>query len=162
MWKLKIAEGKGPYLFSTNNYVGKQIWEFDPDARTPEERKTVEQTRQAYKDNFKKDRTRAPSCADLLMRMQLKKENKNIDLSIAPVRLGETEEVNNANCLQLKKENKNIDLNIPAVRLGETEEVKYEAVTIALKKAIRLNGAIQSSDGHWPVENASPCFSHLP
>ncbi|KAF7147238.1 hypothetical protein RHSIM_Rhsim03G0095200 [Rhododendron simsii] len=128
MWKLKIAEGKGPYLFSTNNYVGRQIWEFDPDAGTLEEREAVEQARQEYKDNFKKDRTRALPCADLLMRMQLKKENKNIDLSI------------------------------PVVRLGETEEVKYEAVTTALKKAIRLNRAIQSSDGHWPAENAADYF----
>ncbi|XP_058208037.1 dammarenediol II synthase-like [Rhododendron vialii] len=128
MWKLKIAEGKGPYLFSTNNYVGRQIWEFDPDAGTPEECEVVEQARQEYKDNFKKDRTRALPCADLLMRMQLKKENKNINLSI------------------------------PAVRLGETEEVKYEAVTTALRKAIRLNRAIQSSDGHWPAENAGPMF----
>ncbi|XP_058208028.1 dammarenediol II synthase-like isoform X4 [Rhododendron vialii] len=71
MWKLKIAEGKGPYLFSTNNYVGRQIWEFDPDAGTPEEREAVEQARQEYKDNSKKDRTRAPPCADLLMRMQI-------------------------------------------------------------------------------------------
>ncbi|XP_058208026.1 dammarenediol II synthase-like isoform X2 [Rhododendron vialii] len=128
MWKLKIAEGKGPYLFSTNNYVGRQIWEFDPDVGTPEECEVVEQARQEYKDNFKKDRTRALPCADLLMQMQLKKENKNIDLSI------------------------------PAMRLGETEEVKYEAVTTALRKAIRLNRAIQSSDGHWPAENAGPMF----
>ncbi|KAF7148815.1 hypothetical protein RHSIM_Rhsim03G0095400 [Rhododendron simsii] len=128
MWKLKIAEGKGPYLFSTNNYVGRQIWEFDPDAGTPEEREAIEQARQEYKDNSKKDRTRALPCADLLMRIQLKKENKNIDLSIAPV------------------------------RLGETDEVKYEAVTTALRKAIRLNRAIQSSDGHWPAENAGPMF----
>ncbi|KAI8563347.1 hypothetical protein RHMOL_Rhmol03G0104900 [Rhododendron molle] len=128
MWKLKIAEGKGPYLFSTNNYVGRQIWEFDPDAGTLEEREAVEQARQGYKDNFKKDRTRALPCADLLMRLQLKKENKNIDLSI------------------------------PAERLGEIEEVKYEAVTTALRKAIRLNRAIQSCDGHWPAENAGPMF----
>ncbi|XP_058208022.1 dammarenediol II synthase-like [Rhododendron vialii] len=128
MWKLKIAEGKGPYLFSTNNYVGRQIWEFEPDAGTPEEREAVEQARQEYKDNFKKDRTRAPPCADLLMRMQLKKENKNIDLSIL------------------------------AMRLAETEDVKYETVTTALKKAIRLNRAIQSSDGHWPAENSGPMF----
>ncbi|KAF7148107.1 hypothetical protein RHSIM_Rhsim03G0094600 [Rhododendron simsii] len=128
MWKLKISEGKGPYLFSTNNYVGRQIWEFDPDAGTPEEREAVEQARQEYKDNSKKDRTRAPPCADLLMRMQLKKENKNIDLSIAPV------------------------------RLGETEEVKHEAVTTALRKAIQLNRAIQSSDGHWPAENTGVMF----
>ncbi|KAI8563348.1 hypothetical protein RHMOL_Rhmol03G0105000 [Rhododendron molle] len=46
---------------------------------------------------------------------------------------------------ELKKENKNIDLSIPTVRLGETEDVNYEAVTTALRKAIRLNRAIQST-----------------
>ncbi|XP_058208104.1 dammarenediol II synthase-like [Rhododendron vialii] len=44
------------------------------------------------------------------------------------------------------------------MRLAETEDVKYETVTTALKKAIRLNRAIQSSDGHWPAENSGPMF----
>lgn len=62
-------------------------------------------------------------------------------------------------CLQLKKENSHIDvLGIPPVRVGENEEVTYEAATIAVKKALRLNRAIQAKDGHWPAENAGPMF----
>ncbi|XP_028094856.1 dammarenediol II synthase-like isoform X1 [Camellia sinensis] len=128
MWKLKVAEGHGPYLFSTNKYIGRQIWEFEPNAGSPEERAAVEEAREEYKKKSKQDRARALPCSDLLMRMQLKKENNNIDLSIPPV------------------------------RVGEKEEVTYEAATIALRKAIRLNRAIQARDGHWPAENAGPMF----
>ncbi|CBI30891.3 beta-amyrin synthase [Vitis vinifera] len=88
MWKLKIAEGHGPWLYSLNNFVGRQIWEFDPEAGTPEEREEVWKVQ----ENFTKNRFRYKPNGDLLMRMQLIKENQ-IDLSIPPVRLGENEEV---------------------------------------------------------------------
>ncbi|KAL1834017.1 dammarenediol II synthase-like [Daucus carota subsp. sativus] len=126
MWKLQIAEGGKPYLYSTNNFVGRQIWEFDPNAGTPEEREEVEKAREIFKINCSTKGVHP--CGDLLMRMQLIKEN-GIDL-----------------------------LSQPPVRLGENEEVKYEAVTIAVKKAIRLNRAIQAHDGHWPAENAGSLF----
>nr|GEY97362.1 dammarenediol II synthase-like [Tanacetum cinerariifolium] len=59
---------------------------------------------------------------------------------------------------QLIKES-GIDLmSEPPVRLGDEEDVNYEAVTTAVKKAIRLNRAIQAWDGHWPAENAGPHF----
>ncbi|KAM4113409.1 hypothetical protein ACJW30_05G218200 [Castanea mollissima] len=68
MWKLKIGEGKNdPYLFSTNNFAGRQTWEFDPEAGTPEERAEVEEARQ----NFHKNRRQFPACGDLLWRMQV-------------------------------------------------------------------------------------------
>ncbi|KAL8108334.1 hypothetical protein AgCh_024698 [Apium graveolens] len=126
MWKLKIAEGGKPYLYSTNNFVGRQIWEFQPDAGTPEERQEVERARDFFKYNCMKKGVHA--CGDLLMRMQLIKEN-GIDL-----------------------------LSLQPVKLGEHEEVNYEAATTAVKKAIRLNRAIQAHDGHWPAENAGSMF----
>ena len=44
------------------------------------------------------------------------------------------------------------------MRLGENEDVNYDAVTTTVKKAVRLNRAIQAKDGHWPAENAGPMF----
>ena len=91
MWKLKVAEGHGPYLYSTNNFVGRQIWEFDSEAGTPEEREEVDKAREYYRNNRRQG---VHPCGDMLMRMQLIKES-GIDLmSIPPVRLGEKEEVN--------------------------------------------------------------------
>ncbi|KAL0442518.1 UNVERIFIED_CONTAM: Dammarenediol II synthase [Sesamum latifolium] len=125
MWKLKIAEGHGPYLYSTNNFVGRQIWRYDPYAGTPEERQAFQKAREEFNENRKKG---FHSCGDLFMRMQLKRES-GIDL-----------------------------LSIPPVRVGEKEEVSYETATTAVKKALRLNRAVQASDGHWPAENAGPMF----
>ncbi|GLT69672.1 hypothetical protein SLA2020_418060 [Shorea laevis] len=44
MWRLKIADGgSDPYIYSTNNFVGRQTWEFDPQAGSPQERAEVEE-----------------------------------------------------------------------------------------------------------------------
>ena len=68
MWKLKIADGgNDPYIYSTNNFVGRQIWEFDTEAGTPEERAEVEEARQ----NFYKNRYEVKPSGDLLWRMQV-------------------------------------------------------------------------------------------
>ncbi|KAF2294402.1 hypothetical protein GH714_010360 [Hevea brasiliensis] len=67
MWRLKTAEGgNDPYLYSTNNYVGRRIWKFDPDAGSLEERAQVEEFRQ----NFYKNRYQVKPSGDLLWRMQ--------------------------------------------------------------------------------------------
>ncbi|XVE78772.1 hypothetical protein DITRI_Ditri14bG0004800 [Diplodiscus trichospermus] len=70
MWKLKIAED-GPGLSTVNNHIGRQHWEFDPDAGSAEERAQVERLRL----EFKKNRFQLKQSSDLLMRMQLTKEN---------------------------------------------------------------------------------------
>jgi hypothetical protein len=69
MWRLKIAEGgNDPYISSTNNFVGRQIWEFDPEAGTPQERAKVEEARQ----NFYNNRFQVKPSSDLLWRMQVR------------------------------------------------------------------------------------------
>lgn len=70
MWKLKIAEGDmdAPWLKTTNCHIGRQHWEFDREAGTPEERARVETIRLQFKERsfrFKQ------SSHDLLMRMQV-------------------------------------------------------------------------------------------
>ena len=71
MWRLNIGEGRGednPYLISTNNFAGRQIWEFDPNAGTSEELFAVEEARRT----FYNCRHRVKACGDLLWRMQVR------------------------------------------------------------------------------------------
>ncbi|PHT73303.1 Beta-amyrin synthase [Capsicum annuum] len=89
MWKLKIAEGQdGPYLYSTNNYVGRQTWEFEPNAGTTEERAEIEKVRQQFWDN----RYKVKPSGDLLWRMQFLQE-KNFKQIIPSVKVEEVEEI---------------------------------------------------------------------
>lgn len=69
MWRLKIAEGNGPYLYSTNNYVGRQIWEYDPNADGTEQSEEYEKAREQFREQRKKG---FHSCADLFMRLQVR------------------------------------------------------------------------------------------
>lgn len=67
MWKLKIAEGGDAWLRTTNEHVGRQIWEFDPKAGSPEELAEIETVRQHFWDHrFEKKHS-----SDLLMRIQV-------------------------------------------------------------------------------------------
>ncbi|KAK4587672.1 hypothetical protein RGQ29_018900 [Quercus rubra] len=89
MWKLKIAEGgNDPYIFSTNNFVGRQIWEFDPGAGSPEERAEVEEARQ----NFYKNRYQIKASGDLLWRMQFLRERK-FKQTITPIKIEDGQEI---------------------------------------------------------------------
>ncbi|KAJ7000981.1 hypothetical protein NC653_011439 [Populus alba x Populus x berolinensis] len=87
MWKLEVAEGDGPWLFSTNKFVGRQIWRCEPNVWTPEEQAQVKMAREKFRLNrFSK------ASSDVLKNFQLIKENQ-IDLRIPPVRLGNGEEI---------------------------------------------------------------------
>ncbi|KAG6575384.1 Pyrophosphate-energized membrane proton pump 3, partial [Cucurbita argyrosperma subsp. sororia] len=89
MWRLKVADGgNDPYIYSMNNFVGRQIWEFDPDAGSPDERDEVERVR----NEFTKNRLKGFPSADLLWRLQLLRE-KNFKQSIPPVKVEDGEEI---------------------------------------------------------------------
>ncbi|PON60963.1 Squalene cyclase, N-terminal [Parasponia andersonii] len=89
MWKIKYGTGaEDPYLFSTNNFMGRQIFEFDPNAGTPEERAQVEEARQ----NFYRNRYKVKPCSDHIWRLQMLKENK-FKQTIPQVRVEDGEEI---------------------------------------------------------------------
>ncbi|KAI5659183.1 hypothetical protein M9H77_27976 [Catharanthus roseus] len=71
MWKLKLSENDDPWLKSTNNHLGREYWEFDPNLGTVEERSLIERVR----DEFRVNRFMVKHSSDLLMLMQLAKEN---------------------------------------------------------------------------------------
>ena len=67
MLKLKVAEGQGPWLYSLNNFSGRQIWKFGPQAGTPQE---LEEVREVQ-ETFTKNQFSYKPNGDLLMRMQV-------------------------------------------------------------------------------------------
>ncbi|RZC85777.1 hypothetical protein C5167_026450 [Papaver somniferum] len=156
MWKLKFADNGGPFcewLSSTNNFVGRQTWEFDPEAGTSEERAEVEKARQGFYEN----RFKVRACGDVLLRLQV------VWLDIFYI-IYEF-------CVVLKrsvilytmtaiKENKDkFDLSIPQEpNIGDDNEVTFEATTNTLRRGIRFFSAMQGDDDHWAANIDAPLF----
>ncbi|KAJ6372836.1 hypothetical protein OIU76_027213 [Salix suchowensis] len=89
MWRLKTAAGGNPWLRTTNNHIGRQVWEFDPkQTPSPREIEEIENARQ----NFTENRFRIKHSADLIMRMQFEKENPVPEV-LPQVKVKESEEV---------------------------------------------------------------------
>ncbi|CAK7336260.1 unnamed protein product [Dovyalis caffra] len=89
MWRLKIADGGlDPHIYSTNNFLGRQVWQFDPDAGTLEERAEVEEARQ----NFWKNRNKVKPSSDLLWQFQFLREKK-FKQTIPQVKVEDGEEI---------------------------------------------------------------------
>ncbi|KAL3613496.1 myb-like DNA-binding protein bas1 [Castilleja foliolosa] len=89
MWRLKIAKGdESSYLYSTNDYLGRQIWEFDPDYGTPDLREEVEKARQGFWAN----RHRIKPNNDLLWQAQFLHE-KNFKQTIPQVKVAAGENI---------------------------------------------------------------------
>nr|XP_018486630.1 PREDICTED: seco-amyrin synthase-like [Raphanus sativus] len=90
MWRLRIGAVARDehHLFSTNNYVGRQTWEFDAEAGSPEELAGMEQARR----NFTLNRSRFKTSSDLLWRMQFLSEKK-FEQKIPRVRIEDAEKI---------------------------------------------------------------------
>jgi len=134
MWKLVISpqgddssalSSSPPLLLkSTNNHVGRQFWEYDPNLGTPSERAQVEEIRRQFHEN----RFQVKHSSDLLMRLQLAKENPR-EVNVEHVKV-----------------------------LGSEEEVTKETVENTVRRALRLYSTLQAQDGHWPADYGGPLF----
>ncbi|KVH95176.1 Squalene cyclase [Cynara cardunculus var. scolymus] len=156
MWRLKIAEGgNDPYLYSTNNFVGRQIWEFDPNYGTPDERDEVEKARL----DFWNHRHQVKPSSDVLWRMQVSPSFFNFyHFWVYKIKF----KIRSKMSLEHKYAVFKRERTIPQVKIEDGEEISYEKATTTLRRSVRLFAALQADDGHWPAENAGPLYFMQP
>ena len=137
MWKFVTASDSdgNPFLRSLNNNIGRQIWVYDPDAGTQEERDEVEAARQA----FSRNRHNVKDSGDLLLRLQASKKARD-------------------------KGPFNVDkASLPKPALLSDAKVVSEGmpratVEAALKNGVSFYETLQAEDGHWPGDYGGPMF----
>uniref|UniRef100_A0A0E0MEQ6 Squalene cyclase N-terminal domain-containing protein n=1 Tax=Oryza punctata TaxID=4537 RepID=A0A0E0MEQ6_ORYPU len=133
MWKLKIGEGaNNPLLRSRNGFLGRETWEFDPDAGTPEELAEVERLRR----DFTRNRFTQKECSDLLMRMQESADNSILTTCKLFI----------SDCAKQNKVYTKLRVN----DLKDSTEVTEEVLLTALRRVLDQYSSIQAQDGHWP------------
>lgn len=69
MWSLKVATQSSPWQVSLAGNEGRQVWEYDPEGGTPEDRKMVDNAR----EHFWTNRFAKKHSSDELMRQQVGK-----------------------------------------------------------------------------------------
>ncbi|WCJ39157.1 Lupeol synthase [Euphorbia peplus] len=91
MWKLEIGNDKdeNPFLFSTNNFMGRHVWRFHKDLGTPQELQQIQTAQQ----NFTANRFEVKASSDVFKNLQLIKENEVDVFSIPRIKLEEDEEI---------------------------------------------------------------------
>lgn len=138
MWKYVTASdsNKHPLLSSLNNNIGRQIWVYDPDAGSDEERRKVEHARH----EFSRNRHAMKDSGDRLLRLQCLKEN--------PRKRGP---------FTVEKK------DLPEIRSGndgkiESDAVEEKEVLSTLRNGVSFYETLQSEDGHWPGDYGGPMF----
>lgn len=148
MWRLKTSEGGGPWVQTVSGFHGRQVWEFDPNAGTDEERAKVEQLRREFTDN----RFRRRESQDLLMRMQVYIHiSQVIRQSKFTFKFNFLKFFFVDSCKQLTGlKHPDADMHAGANKLEEGDEVTVEILEESLRRALGWMAALQAEDGHWP------------
>nr|XP_043624193.1 cycloartenol Synthase-like [Erigeron canadensis] len=137
MWKLKLSKGdyddddggvRRRSSVNDEDHIGRQFWEFDPYAGTPEERSQIEKMRQ----EFTKNRMNVKHSSDLLMRFQFASDDDHQN-----------------NHYESDKDHQSDE---------EQVADDHVLVKTGLKKALRFYSTLQGEDGTWPADYGGPLF----
>ncbi|KAM0862130.1 hypothetical protein ACQ4PT_045449 [Festuca glaucescens] len=134
MWRLKIGEGNGPWLQSSNGFLGRQVWEFDPNAGTPEERAEVERLREEFTKHL-----RSTDTSKSAHRLE-KRESRDLLLRLQYAKLNQ------------------FQANAPTMKIEKSSDVTEELISASLRRALNQFSSLQAHDGHWPSDYSGILF----